>query len=100
LLETNPDGSIDYSTLKIADFGISGQFTPGRMPTEISGTPLFMSPGLLTGNYSEKCDVWAIGVLAFQLITGDYPFKGDSMRAILRSQKREIKFPKDMSADT
>jgi calcium-dependent protein kinase len=32
LLEKSPDGSIDYNTLKIADFGISGQFKPGQMP--------------------------------------------------------------------
>jgi calcium-dependent protein kinase len=41
-----------------------------------------MSPGTLVGNYNEKCDVWAIGVLAYQLITGDYPFTGRDIAAL------------------
>ena len=81
LLEKRPDGKIDFRTLKIVDFGISDKFSR-ISEIDISGTPPFMSPGMLAGSYSEKCDVWAIGVMAYLLISGRYPFLGDSVEKI------------------
>jgi serine/threonine protein kinase len=40
------------------------------------GTPLYLSPEILKGQlYNEKIDIWAIGTLAYELFTGENPFK-------------------------
>ena len=39
------------------------------------GTPLYLSPEVMKGNrYDEKVDVWAVGVLAYELYFGTSPF--------------------------
>ena len=40
------------------------------------GTPYYVSPEVLDGIYDYKCDLWAVGVLAFILISGVPPFNG------------------------
>lgn len=44
----------------------------------IAGTPYFISPEVLAGNYGKECDVWALGVVMFMMVTGEYPFDGTS----------------------
>ena len=42
----------------------------------ILGTPLYMAPELFNEDtYNFKVDVWAIGVIVFELLTGEHPFK-------------------------
>lgn len=42
----------------------------------ICGTPLYISPELLKGEkYDEKVDLWAIGILSWELFYGRIPFK-------------------------
>lgn len=44
------------------------------------GTPLYMAPEIINGNkYDMKVDVWALGALLFQLLTGSFPFFGRNM---------------------
>lgn len=40
----------------------------------IAGTPYFIAPEVLNGNYGKECDFWSVGVLLFLLVTGTYPF--------------------------
>ena len=41
----------------------------------ICGTPLYLSPELLNGQrYDEKVDIWAVGILAYELMVGSSPF--------------------------
>lgn len=41
------------------------------------GSPLYMSPeAYRNSNYSEKSDVWALGVILYEMIIGKTPFKG------------------------
>jgi calcium-dependent protein kinase len=41
-----------------------------------TGTPYTVSPEVIRGSYDERCDVWAIGVITFLLLSGDPPFGG------------------------
>jgi calcium-dependent protein kinase len=68
---TSPD-----SELKLIDFGLSKHFTHGQQHYEAVGTPYTVAPEVLRGNYDEKCDVWAIGVITYLLLSGDPPFGG------------------------
>jgi len=44
----------------------------------IAGTPYFIAPEVLKGEYGKECDIWSLGVVLFMLLCGDYPFNGNS----------------------
>ena len=61
--------------LKICDFGLSDHFKPGGDHFHATlGTPYYIAPEVLKGDYDEKCDIWSIGVIAFMLLGGTPPF--------------------------
>jgi calcium-dependent protein kinase len=64
------------SELKMIDFGLSKHFKFGEVQHEAVGTPYTVSPEVIKGSYDERCDIWAIGVIAFLLLSGDPPFGG------------------------
>jgi len=72
LFSTN-EGS---SELKMIDFGLSKHFKYGEVQHEAVGTPYTVAPEVIHGAYDERCDVWAIGVITYLLLSGDPPFGG------------------------
>ena len=60
----------------------------------IAGTPYFISPEVLNGNYDKECDIWSFGVVLYLLLSGLYPFDA-SNRADLFSKisKGHFEFP-------
>jgi aurora kinase len=48
----------------------------GEMRRTVCGTPLYLSPEIVKGEeYDEKIDLWAVGILTYELIVGRIPFK-------------------------
>eukprot|EP00445_Apocalathium_hangoei_P018687 CAMPEP_0203907778 /NCGR_PEP_ID=MMETSP0359-20131031/49237_1 /ASSEMBLY_ACC=CAM_ASM_000338 /TAXON_ID=268821 /ORGANISM="Scrippsiella Hangoei, Strain SHTV-5" /LENGTH=839 /DNA_ID=CAMNT_0050832647 /DNA_START=32 /DNA_END=2551 /DNA_ORIENTATION=+ len=45
----------------------------------VGGTPSYMSPEMFEGSFTEKCDIWSLGVIMFQLLTGDLPYRGGNI---------------------
>ena len=78
LLATNPNQPDDDLYVKITDFGLSVQksgVTHDDMMADMCGTPVYMAPEILHNKtYSEKCDIWALGVIMYQLLSGNSPF--------------------------
>ena len=83
----------DDSPLKVIDFGLSILFEDQKksggtakvsMKTK-AGTPYYISPEVLTGNYDQSCDIWSAGVILYILLSGVPPFFGDSDPEILES---------------
>lgn len=65
------------SELKMIDFGLSKHFThPGELQNETVGTPYTVAPEIINGQYDEKVDVWAMGVITYLLLSGETPFGG------------------------
>jgi calcium-dependent protein kinase len=64
------------SELKMIDFGLSKHFRFGEVHHEAVGTPYTVAPEVIHGSYDERCDIWAIGVITFLLLSGDPPFGG------------------------
>jgi hypothetical protein len=73
--------------VKLMDFGIAK--TEGLQMTRagyVLGTPYYMSPEQVTGaNVTEQVDVYAFGVLLFELMTGAKPIAGDTVERIFYS---------------
>mmetsp|Transcript_21975 Transcript_21975/g.36368 ORF Transcript_21975/g.36368 Transcript_21975/m.36368 type:complete len:1054 (-) Transcript_21975:893-4054(-) len=64
------------SELKMIDFGLSKHFKFGEVHNEAVGTPYTVAPEVIRGQYDERCDCWAIGVITYLLLSGDPPFGG------------------------
>ena len=62
----------DYQTLKLIDFGLSTH-TVAKNGKSV-GTPYYMAPEIIDGDYSFKTDIWSVGVILFVLMTGRFPF--------------------------
>lgn len=78
----------DYSQLKLADFGSSADFSRRRVFNEVEGTPWYVAPEVLTGDYDEKVDIWSVGVLLHILLCGYPPFDGETPSEIFEAVKR------------
>jgi serine/threonine protein kinase len=75
--------------VKILDFGIArmtGEVGGLTQSGFMAGTPLYMSPEQLTGGDADAlCDVWAFGVLYFELLTGQHPFLSQDNTRLIRN---------------
>ena len=65
--------------LVMADFGLSKILAGGKLQRMKSraGTPYYISPEVLTGNYDVSCDMWSAGCMLYILLCGYPPFYGD-----------------------
>lgn len=59
------------------------------------GSPIYMAPELLRGDqYSQKADVWSLGVMFYEMIFSCCPFEEKTIPRLLRLIEREsLKFP-------
>ena len=76
--------------VKLTDYGISKQITTTKLCKTHAGTGITMAPEILEGKeiYDNKCDLWSIGVIIYQLAFKDYPYKGDREYALLNNIKK------------
>eukprot|EP00826_Nyctotherus_ovalis_P055974 TRINITY_DN748_c0_g12_i1.p1 TRINITY_DN748_c0_g12~~TRINITY_DN748_c0_g12_i1.p1 ORF type:complete len:315 (-),score=82.99 TRINITY_DN748_c0_g12_i1:766-1710(-) len=74
--------------IKVIDFGTAETFKSRAKMREFIGTAYYMSPEVIDGRYTEKCDVWSCGVILYILLSGYPPFGGKDDNAILRAIKR------------
>ncbi len=85
MLVTEVDGPRRRQVVKLLDFGLAERM--GTRPVQISGTPEYVAPERVEGGPpTEQTDIYALGVLAFRLIAGVFPFEGnteDQLRAHL-----------------
>jgi len=66
----------DSSSIKVIDFGLAELFEADKKPAsdQFGGTLLYMAPEVFELEITPKVDVWAAGVILYNLVTGDYPF--------------------------
>ncbi len=87
-------------SLVLADFGLvkvaAREGDPGGQPdiasqtgTAVTGTPEYMSPEQISGKPSQASDIYAVGVVLYEMLTGKRPFAADSMMGVLMQQMHE-----------
>ena len=73
ILLLNKEDNRNYQ-IKLIDFGLS-HLINGKQRSRV-GTAYYVSPEVLKGEYTEKCDIWSAGVILCILLTGEPPFNG------------------------
>ena len=72
---------LNSSIFKLSDFGLSKEMLNYNMKKEVSGSPLYVDPMLFNQNIdretinNEKVDIWALGILAYEMLFYDLPFQ-------------------------
>lgn len=70
---------------KISDFGLSTILESSTSQLSICGTPLYSAPQLLKKRgYSYKVDIWALGIMCYELLCGQTPFHSYEMSELLQ----------------
>ena len=66
----------ECSDVKLCDFGVSGNVDDTRWTSDARGTIRYMAPELFDRKLTKKADIWAIGCIVLQFITGKRPYHG------------------------
>lgn len=70
--------------IKVIDFGLSKKYVPDNPHLmEGVGTIYTMAPQVLQGLYTEKADLWSVGVISFMLLCSEMPFSGRKRRHVI-----------------
>lgn len=89
--------------IKIADYGLCKEnMYHGNTTGTFCGTPEFMAPEVIAGRqYDRSVDWWAFGVLLFQMLLCQSPFKGDDEDEIFNAiEHDDVKYPITMPRQT
>jgi calcium-dependent protein kinase len=89
---------LDKNSIKVIDFGMAKRFDhkpttqEGDRPVfkTKAGTAFYVAPEVLSGKYSEKCDVWSCGTILYTILVGFPPFAGESDEDILKEVRRGV----------
>jgi len=86
-------------SIKVLDFGISKQTGPNHLNLTdehaVLGSPLYMAPEQMgrVKTVDGRTDIWALGVILYELLTGASPFEGDSMLEVASQVLQEEPTP-------
>ncbi len=84
------------AVVKVLDFGVSKNLGASDGLTTVAGgvvgSPAYMSPEQTKGekNITLRADIWSLGVLLFEMLTGVRPFQGDSSQILIKIGTGEI----------
>ena len=80
--------------VKLGDFGISRAVKTWEKAKTLVGTPYYLAPEIIENNpYDSKCDIWALGVLLYELMTFQMPFNAISLPLLSIKIKRGVYKP-------
>ncbi len=87
--------------VKVVDFGIAGLLEHGGREDKIAGTPEYIPPERATGaGYDSRSDIYSLGVLAYEALTGKVPFEDKDPVMVLRKQvSQKPRPPRELAPD-
>ena len=86
-------GDTRTERMVLADFGVARALDAATVFTIAAGTPHYMAPEQSEGRADERSDVYAAGVLLYELLAGRVPYPYQSVGAVMRAQLTEIPAP-------
>lgn len=91
----------DQEQVKLIDFGIArvvdSKFASNKETTAVAGTISYMAPEQLMGKPSATSDIYALGIIAYEMLCGRRPFNPESPYQLLEMQKAGVKLkPTDL----
>ncbi|KAJ6788441.1 hypothetical protein PWT90_10903 [Aphanocladium album] len=93
-------GLASLPMLKLADFGFARVLPSTSLADTLCGSPLYMAPEILRyERYDAKADLWSVGTVLYEMITGRPPFRARNHVELLRkieAAEDVIKFPKEV----
>jgi formylglycine-generating enzyme required for sulfatase activity/serine/threonine protein kinase len=82
--DVKPDNILlQGDTPRLADFGVSRVIRTGSQSSVVAGTPIYMAPEGFRGKRNEQTDIWAVGVILYQLVSGRLPFEGTDWLSLM-----------------
>ncbi|KAL5567793.1 hypothetical protein UlMin_024368 [Ulmus minor] len=82
------------SPIKLADFGLATYIKPGQSLHGLVGSPFYIAPEVLAGEYNQAADVWSAGVILYILLSGMPPFWGKTKSRIFDAVRiADLRFP-------
>ena len=85
--------------VKLTDFGESKVLKESKVVTTMVGTPIYMAPEKMRrGAYDVKSEIWSIGIICYELITGQFAYEDKNMIELCLEimQNDPPSFPKDL----
>ncbi|ORX44069.1 Pkinase-domain-containing protein [Hesseltinella vesiculosa] len=93
----------DLPQLQVADFGFARFLPSSTMADTLCGSPLYMGPEILSyKKYDAKADLWSVGAVLYEMITGRPPFRAQNHIELLKKiqdNQDRIRFPDEKSPD-
>uniref|UniRef100_A0A7N6AGW6 non-specific serine/threonine protein kinase n=1 Tax=Anabas testudineus TaxID=64144 RepID=A0A7N6AGW6_ANATE len=107
ILLCHPEGRRSSSTktcIKIADFGFARHLQTNTMAATLCGSPMYMAPEvIMSQKYDAKADLWSIGTIVYQCLTGKAPFHASTpqeLRLFYESNRTLLpSIPKETSSN-
>jgi calcium-dependent protein kinase len=94
--DNNNNFDDNISDVVLVDFGMSCEFVSGEKMSAQVGSPSYVAPEVLNGEYDESADMWSLGVILYILLSGEPPFHGDSPSQTMR-KVREGEYDMDQN---
>jgi serine/threonine protein kinase len=83
---------------KLIDFGLAIDQPKENCWMDTVGSPMYMAPEMIFGKYGKECDVWSMGVIIYNCLTGEYPFDGFTPETIAgKINTGHFEMPKNIS---
>ncbi len=77
--------------VKITDFGLAALFKGALLSLSFAGTPIYLAPEGWEGKYLPQTDIFGVGCILYEMLTGEPPFKADNF-AELKSKIEKGKY--------
>jgi predicted ATPase/Tfp pilus assembly protein PilF len=74
---------------RLTDFGLARVLRTAGHTSSITGTPSYMAPEAFTGDYSRASDLWAIGAMLYEMLSGQLPFPQRDIVQLMQAIQRD-----------